>query len=542
MNTRHVAFWRWLKTSIASAKGHGSRRVRRPTNGWSKVAAQVEQLESRQLLAVTFHGGALLTKVEAQAVYLGSDWQNNASLHSQAAQLDQFVATIVQSAYMDALNSAGYGVGRGTASTGVVVNVGINKLFYLTDSQIQADLQSLVAHNQVQAPDANRLYIVYVEPGVAISADGGTSISNFLGYHSTFVGRTASGQSTNIRYAVMPYPGSPNPSSGSDGFSSNFAQLTAVTSHELSEAVTDPDAFTRMSGGQYIGGWWDDAYLRANQGPEIGDITEQYRTTFDGYTVQEMSDKNDRPIDPNNYGGGGQGQLVAPTLSGYATSATTAILNWNAVSGAQGYRIYWWNGSQPVLLATLAASTASVQITGLNAGTTSYFRVEAFNSTQVADSAWVGITTASTQKLTAPQVGVTSVSPNSVVLSWNYQPAALGYRIYWWNGRQAVLLGTVGGSTNSVQITGLSPGTTNYFLVEAFNNSQVADSQWIGVVTPWARAAAGKVADSSRPPAESVALSHGALVPSWLDGSEPERLWFRTTGAGESIHRTADSR
>jgi hypothetical protein len=520
-----------LRGILASLTGNNPRRLRQlRTNPVSTIAAEVQRLESRELLTVTFHSGALLTNVEAQAVYLGSDWKNNASLQTQAGKLDQFVATIVQSAYMDALNQAGYGVGRGTANSGVIVNVGINKSSYLTDAQIEADLQSLVTHRQVQSPDANRLFIVYVEPGVAVSKGSDTSLTKFMGYHSTFIGKTASGQSTNIRYAVMPYPGSPNPSAGSEGFSSNFAQLTTVTSHELSEAVTDPDAFTRGSGGRYVGGWWDDAYMQANQPAEIGDITAKYRTTFDGYAVQEMSDKNDQPIDPNNFnGGGGQGQLAAPTLSGYATSPTTATLNWNTVSGAQGYRIYWWNGSQPVLLATVNSSTTSVQITGLNPGSTSYFRVEVFNSTQAADSAWVGVSTPATQNLSAPQVTATARSANSAALSWNYQAAAQGYRIYWWNGSRAVLLGTVNSSTTSVQITGLNPGTTNYFLVEAFNNSQVADSQWVSIATPFARV--GTADSLARPTSgdRSPASSAPVVAPAWFDRPNLDQHFLKST-------------
>src|SRR5690242_773819 len=109
--------WRWLWTQwISRPEGRGRRR-RRP---FSPVAAEIEQLESRALLTVTYHGGALLTNVEVQAVYLGSDWQTNTSLHSQAGQLDQFLAMIVNSSYMDMLNSAGYGVGHGTSTAGVV--------------------------------------------------------------------------------------------------------------------------------------------------------------------------------------------------------------------------------------------------------------------------------------------------------------------------------------------------------------------------------------------------------------------------------------
>src|SRR5204862_3749158 len=62
-------------------------------------------------------------------------------------------------------------------------------------------------------------------------------------------------------------------------------QLTAVTSHELAEAVTDPDVnFARL-------GWYD------TRRGEIGDITENNPNALvrlDGFLVQEVADQNDQ--------------------------------------------------------------------------------------------------------------------------------------------------------------------------------------------------------------------------------------------------------
>jgi hypothetical protein len=83
-----------------------------------------EPLEPRLQPAVTYHGGAVLSHVEAQAVYLGSDWQSSAG-QTQAHNLDGFVGYVVNSPYFDALTQAGYGVGRGTATAGAVLPVQI---------------------------------------------------------------------------------------------------------------------------------------------------------------------------------------------------------------------------------------------------------------------------------------------------------------------------------------------------------------------------------------------------------------------------------
>src|SRR5258707_12578488 len=102
---------------------------------------------------------------------------------------------MVQSSYMDTMTQAGYNVGRGSASQGTIVNVNLNKNVMLTDAQIHAYLQSMISHGQLQAPDANRLYVVDVKTGVVISANNGLSSpsykgssENFVGYHAAFAG------------------------------------------------------------------------------------------------------------------------------------------------------------------------------------------------------------------------------------------------------------------------------------------------------------------------------------------------------------------
>ena len=62
----------------------------------------------------------------------------------------------------------------------------------------------------------------------------------------------------------MAYPGGWNPTAAQEGFRTNFDQLTAVTSHELAEAVTDPNVGTGQLG-------WYDEQLNG----EIGDIAAE---------------------------------------------------------------------------------------------------------------------------------------------------------------------------------------------------------------------------------------------------------------------------
>jgi hypothetical protein len=133
----------------------------------------------------------------------------------------------------------------------------------------------------LQQPDANRLYVVYVEPGVAILNDHdnySTSIRDFAGYHAAFAGRTAGGYGADIHYAVIAYAGDYN--AIFPGLTP-FGSMTLTASHEIAEAATDPNVNYRALG------WYDDY-----KGGEIGDIN-RYEALLNGYAVQSIINQYD---------------------------------------------------------------------------------------------------------------------------------------------------------------------------------------------------------------------------------------------------------
>ncbi len=451
--------WRWLRARFAPAASQGRKLRRQRANPVSVVAAQVEQLESRQLLTVTYHGGALLTAVSAQAVYLGSDWQNTSTLQTQKGQLDQFVSTIVQSPYMDMLTNAGYNVGRGTSTAGAIDNLALNKTSGITDSQIRADLQAMITAGQVQAPGANNLYVIYVEPGVVINTSFGASNTAFLGYHGAFAGHTASGAAADIHYAIIAYPGAPNFSASSQGFASNLDDLTAVSSHEIAEAVTDPNVNYKALG------WYDDQL-----NGEIGDLAVGHYATLSGFLVQDMVNQQDQIITPGTTQPPPPppSNLTAPVVTAHAVNSTTANLSWGAVSGAQGYNVFEVIGGQKVLLGAVSSSATSVNVVNLSPGSTYTFVVEAFSGTTTADSSPVSVTTPTPpppQQLGSPQLTAIATSSTTAQLNWTAVSGAAGYRIFWRSGGQIFFLGTVGSKTTSVKIVNLTPGSTSQFLI-----------------------------------------------------------------------------
>ena len=131
------------------------------------------------------------------------------------------------------------------------------------------------------------MYVVYVQPDVAVNlgAGQGTTQQGILGYHTAFVGANGAA----IRYAVVVSPGGAAGNSVLPEATTAIDQLTAVTSHELAEAVTDPDVNSNVNNGRL--GWFDP------QRGEIGDIEENNPNAFvrlDGNLVQEVADQNDQ--------------------------------------------------------------------------------------------------------------------------------------------------------------------------------------------------------------------------------------------------------
>ncbi len=273
----------WLRHCLSRSTGASRRRT--------TLRPQVETLEERQVPTVVNYGGNLLTHVEAQALYLGNGWSAAAN-SAPMTNVDAFLKDVTGGAYMDALTSAGYGVGRGTAAKGAVDNTALAANSTISDASIQARIQADISSGLLQTPDANRLYVVYVEPNVAVDLGfgQGTTQQGILGYHGAFGGVDASGHATTIRYAVVAYPGGTVGNSALPQANTVLDQLTDVTSHELAEAVTDPD----VNYGQL--GWYD-----PRRG-EIGDISENNPNAYvrlDGYLVQEVANQNDQLLSIN---------------------------------------------------------------------------------------------------------------------------------------------------------------------------------------------------------------------------------------------------
>jgi hypothetical protein len=258
---------------------------------------ELEQLEHRLVPTVTYHGGALLSKVEVQPLFYGSDW-SSPGYFSQAGYLSNYLYNIVNSSYMDMLTKAGYGVGRGSFDTGFIDPASINKSQFLSDGQLRNALVADIDAGDLKAPDPNRLYVIFVEDSVEVGSSSSNSVSNFRGYHGAF-GSTIWPPSSywpyysDIHYAVIAYPGGSIPTllgpeaNASEWWLNTLDDTTLVTSHELAEAVTDPNVNYKTKG------WYDNTL-----NGEVGDICVAQTVHLNGYAVQRISDVNDQAMTP----------------------------------------------------------------------------------------------------------------------------------------------------------------------------------------------------------------------------------------------------
>jgi len=105
------------------------------------------------------------------------------------------------------------------------------------DVQVQAELKLQIAAGKLPAPDANTYYALYFPAGVGIEQGGSCSGVQFCAYHGTVAASTGIGE---FYYGVLPDFTSAAFATGC-GTSTQYNNVTSVSSHELIEAITDPE-------------------------------------------------------------------------------------------------------------------------------------------------------------------------------------------------------------------------------------------------------------------------------------------------------------
>jgi hypothetical protein len=209
---------------------------------------------------LSYRGGPLITRPQVYSVYWGASWETSSSARTLITGLDRFFTDILISPLMVQL--AEYSVGSKIIGYGKFLGSSVRTEAApqgsVTDASVRSQLKQWIRTKAVPKTSANTLYFIFLEPGVVSIMGGSRSCQNYCGYHN------AAG---NVYYALMPYPSC----AGCLGGMNVLDALTATSSHELCEAVTDP-----VPGK----GWYDDRH------GEIGDICAWQFNKSGAHTVQ----------------------------------------------------------------------------------------------------------------------------------------------------------------------------------------------------------------------------------------------------------------
>jgi len=217
-------------------------------------------LEATTDARLTYRGGMLIHSAKVFTIFWGRSWVETTTSKGLVTAMSKFFGDLLVSPLIDQLseyNVSGQTIGHGKfiGSKVITTNVPTGSI---SDSAIQKALKNWIVSKTIPANDSNTIYFIFLEAGIVSVMGGSRSCRSFCGYHNN---------AGNIYYAVMPFP----ECAGCLGGMTVLDALTATSSHELCEAITDPVPGT---------GWYDDT------NGEIGDICAWQFKKVAGYTVQ----------------------------------------------------------------------------------------------------------------------------------------------------------------------------------------------------------------------------------------------------------------
>jgi hypothetical protein len=180
----------------------------------------------------------------------------------------------------------------------------------------------------------------------------------------------------------------------------------------------------------------------------------KYTASFQGKTLTHYF----------NYGGNTTcNKPNTPTITN--VTHNTVSLDWNNVSGANKYVIYYWTSGGWQYLDETFVSEYTVY--GLQPQTTNYFAVKTICDYGSSDlSGYATVRTEAKPACQAPyKPTVSDLTTNSLILSWNSVSGSDRYYLYYWNGSAWANFHET--TNTSSGVTNLTPDTKYYFAIRS---------------------------------------------------------------------------
>jgi hypothetical protein len=395
---------------------------------------------------LSYFGGPIISNVQVIQVLYGSGSYNSQVAGTTSPTMGNFFADITSTGLITLLQqyntniSGGTGqvFGNGTfAGLFQIVPSSGNNGSTITDTQIQSELLAQINAGHLPSPvldaqgNPNTLYMIYFPPGKTISQGGSNSCQagGFCAYHGT---TSSTLNSKHVLYGVLPDMQAGSGCSTGCGTSTVFGNYTSVTSHELTEAMTDADVGIATTFAAPLA-WYD------MTNGEIGDIcnAQQGSYTANGttYTIQlEFSNSANNCV---NF----------PVVSGpnYTLSASPSSL-----TVTQGS-----SGSSTITVTPSGGFTGSVTLStsALPSGVTASFGTNPTTGTSVVTFTASSTATTGTSSITISGVSGTLSHTTSISLTVN-ATATPNFSLSASPSSLTVKQGTSGSSTITVTPSG----------------------------------------------------------------------------------------
>lgn len=201
---------------------------------------------------LTFHGGKVLRSPDVVPVYVGPYWQTPDGWRDLARN-DAAMAALVKDPGQTAIWKE-YGGGPGSTSPSKLIAGATHRDWSKED--VETLVQAQVRAGNLDASDPERVFTLVLPPGATLRDGEASSTAGLGGFH----GNVTAPDGHPVYYAVVVY--SQRTGEGLNGIDFTGTPIDNVTiteSHEITEAVTDPDVGLAIQTGdpRYLG-WYDD--------------------------------------------------------------------------------------------------------------------------------------------------------------------------------------------------------------------------------------------------------------------------------------------